>query len=203
MFESDVLLYWIIPFLIFLARVADVSMGTIRIIFISRGWKLVAASIGFIEVLIWVVAMGQIIQNLDNVWAYLAYAAGFSVGTFVGMVIEEKIAVGTVLFQIITKKSAKKLIKELRESKDRLTSVPAFGDEGKVHILYVVTKRKRAKKVYNLIKEHHPTAFLCVEDIRVVQNSLPYVENVASSDAKHSPGRKVMNHTKRHVLKKK
>jgi len=177
MFENETLVLWLIPFLIFLSRVVDVSIGTIRIIFISRGWKLISAGLGFIEVFIWVVAISQIMKNLDNMWAYFAYAAGFSCGTYVGMLIEEKIAVGTVLFQVITKKPATKLIQELRESDAKLTSVRASGDDGPVDILYVVVKRKKAHKIYLLIKKYHPRAFLSVEDIRVVQESLPYIEH--------------------------
>lgn len=105
MFESEIIILWLIPLLIFLSRVVDVSIGTIRIIFISRGWKFVSAGLGFIEVFIWVLAISQIMKNLDNVWAYFAYALGFACGTYVGMLIEEKIAVGTVLFQVITKKT--------------------------------------------------------------------------------------------------
>ena len=78
MFENEILVLWLIPLLIFLSRVVDVSIGTIRIIFISRQWKLISATLGFIEVLIWVVAIGQIMKNLDNTWVYIAYASGFS-----------------------------------------------------------------------------------------------------------------------------
>ena len=185
MFESEIIILWLIPFLIFLSRVVDVSIGTIRIIFISRGWKFVSAGLGFIEVFIWVLAISQIMKNLDNVWAYFAYAMGFACGTYVGMLIEEKIAIGTVLFQVITKKPAPKLIKELHESDAKLTSVKARGDDGPVDIIYVVAKRKKAHKVYLLIKKYHPRAFLSVEDIRVVQESLPYIKHSIHHKDKH------------------
>lgn len=185
MFENEIVLLWGIPFLIFLSRVVDVSIGTIRIIFISRGWKLISAGLGFIEVLIWVVAIGQIMQNLDNTWAYFAYAIGFSCGTYVGMLIEEKIAVGTVLFHVITKKPAPELIKELHASDAKLTTVKAMGDDGSVDIIYVVAKRKKAHEVYVLIKKYHPKAFLSVEDIRVVQDSLPYIKHSIHHKAEH------------------
>ncbi len=185
MFENEILVLWLIPLLIFLSRVVDVSMGTIRIIFISRGWKFVSAGLGFIEVFIWVLAISQIMKNLDNIWAYLAYALGFSFGTFVGMVIEEKIAVGTVLFHVITKTPAPKLIKELHESDARLTTMKAQGDNGPVNIIYVVVKRKKAHQVYLLIKKYHPHAFLSVEDIRVVQDSLPYIKHTIHTGDSH------------------
>ncbi len=185
MFENEIIMLWLIPFLIFLSRVVDVSIGTIRIIFISRGWKLISAGLGFIEVFIWVLAISQIMKNLDNTWAYFAYAIGFSCGTYVGMFIEEKIAVGTVLFHVITKKPAPKLIKELQESDAKLTSIKAKGEDGPVDIIYVVAKRKRAHEVYVLIKKYHPKAFLSVEDIRVVQDSLPYIKHSIHHHAEH------------------
>ena len=93
------------------------------------------------------------------------------------MVIEEKIAVGTVLFHVITNKPAPKLIEELHASKAKLTSMKATGENGPVHILYVIAKRKKTHAVYSLIKKHHPKAFMSIEDIRVVQESMPYIEH--------------------------
>lgn len=179
MFESEILALWLIPLLIFFSRVIDVSIGTIRIIFISRQWKLISAGLGFIEVFIWVLAISQIMKNLDNMWAYFAYALGFASGTYIGMYIEEKIAVGTVLFHVITNKPAPQLIEELHESAAKTTTMKAQGDDGPVNIIYVITKRKKARKVFSLIKKYHPKAFMSVEDIRVVQESLPYIPSSA------------------------
>ena len=112
--------YWsflIIPLFIFLARVTDVSMGTIRVIFISRGFKFLAPFLGFFEVLVWLLAIQQIMANLNNVLYYLAYAGGFAAGTFIGIVIEEKISIGKVTIRIITKKDSTKLLKALKEQK--------------------------------------------------------------------------------------
>lgn len=192
MLINELLLLIGIPTLIFLARVIDVSLGTIRIIFISREWKMIAASLGFIEVLIWILAITQIMKNLDNFWAYFAYALGFACGTYVGMLIEEKIAVGTVMFQIITKKPAKKLLKELHQSDARLTSIRAKSDNGPVDILYVVTKRKKAHLTYKIINKYHPRAFLSIEDIRIVQEShflIPPSKNMK----KHQLGRQIQS----------
>lgn len=186
--DNQIFLLVGIPVLIFLSRILDVSIGTIRIIFVSRGAKPIAAFLGFIEVFIWIIAISQIMNNLNNIWAYFAYALGFSGGTYLGMLLEEKIAVGTVLFQVITKKPATDLIPELRESNARLTSLKANGEDGPVDILYIVAKRKISRKIYSLIKKYHPQAFLSVEDIRVVQDSLPYLENIINtSTQKKSP----------------
>ncbi len=93
--------YLILPLLIFLSRVVDVSLGTIRIIFVSKGFKFLSLVIGFFEVLIWLVAINQIWGNFTNIWLYLAYAAGFATGNYVGIWLDEKISLGNVMIRII------------------------------------------------------------------------------------------------------
>ena len=84
---------WVVlPLLIFFARICDVTLGTIRVIFISKGFKYIAPCIGFFEVIIWLLAIGQVMNNITNVASYIAYGAGFATGTFVGMAIEEKLS---------------------------------------------------------------------------------------------------------------
>jgi hypothetical protein len=93
----EVYAYIVLPLLIFLARICDVSLGTIRVIFISKGVTYLAPIIGFFEVIIWLLAIGQVMNNLTNVVSYVAYGAGFAAGTYAGMVIEEKISIGLVI----------------------------------------------------------------------------------------------------------
>ena len=100
--SPELLNYAILPLLIFLARIGDVSIATIRIIFVMSGKKVIAPILGFFESLIWLLANGQIFNNIDNVWSYIAYASGYATGTFVGMYIEEKLAIGRVVVRIIT-----------------------------------------------------------------------------------------------------
>ena len=89
---------WVIlPFIIFAARVFDVTLGTMRIIFLSRGKKYLAPLLGFVEVLIWITVVSQIVGGAHNIVAYIAYAAGFAAGNYVGMVIEDKLAIGTLV----------------------------------------------------------------------------------------------------------
>ncbi|KYK20535.1 hypothetical protein AYK21_05995, partial [Thermoplasmatales archaeon SG8-52-2] len=130
---------WVIlPFLIFFARVCDVSLGTIRIIFVSKGLKYLAPLIGFFEILIWLLAIGQIIQNLTNVYYYIFYAAGFSIGNFVGILIDEKLKIGTVGVRIITRRDAKELINALKKADYKLTVLDAEGSNGMVKIIFTV-----------------------------------------------------------------
>jgi uncharacterized protein YebE (UPF0316 family) len=83
----------VVPILIFFARIIDVSMDTVRIICISKGYKMRASVLGFFEVIIWLIAITQIMQNLTNAFCYVAYGAGFAAGTYIGMLIEERFPV--------------------------------------------------------------------------------------------------------------
>lgn len=100
-FNSDIWTWVIIPCFIFIARILDVTLGTVRIIFVSKHMKSLAPLLGFFEVLIWLLAIGQIMQNLTNPINYLAYAAGFAMGNFVGIQIESRLAMGVVLIRVL------------------------------------------------------------------------------------------------------
>jgi len=128
--EGETFTFILLPVLIFLARVLDVSLGTIRIIFISRSRKFLAPAIGFFEILIWLVAIGKVMQNLNNVFCYIAYAGGFAAGNFMGIWIEAKLAMGTLMVQIITRQDASALINSLKSSGYGVTAVPAHGTTG-------------------------------------------------------------------------
>ena len=172
--SSEFLYSWIIlPLLIFLARVCDVSLGTIRIIFISKGIKYLAPLIGFFEILIWLLAIGQIMQNLTNIYYYLFYAGGFATGNLMGIILEEKLSIGTVAIRIITRKNADNLIEILRKKHISITVVDAQGAKGPVKLLFSIVKRQNAKKVIRLVKKYNPNAFYSIEDIRQVSKDLP------------------------------
>jgi uncharacterized protein YebE (UPF0316 family) len=172
--SSEFLYSWIIlPLLIFLARVCDVSLGTIRIIFISKGIKYLAPLIGFFEILIWLLAIGQIMQNLTNIYYYLFYAGGFATGNLMGIILEEKLSIGTVAIRIITRKNADTLIEVLRKKHISITVVDAQGAKGPVKLLFSIVKRQNAKKVIRLVKKYNPNAFYSIEDIRQVSKDLP------------------------------
>ena len=160
--------YVIIPLLIFFARVLDVSLDTIRIVFISKGNRILAPILGFFEVLIWLVAITRIMQNLDNIIYYFAYAGGFATGNYIGLIIEEKLAMGVQLFRIITQKEASTLILRLREKGYSVTSVEAEGNSGLVHIIFSVVKRSESLKVIDIITHFNPNAFYSIEDVRKV-----------------------------------
>jgi uncharacterized protein YebE (UPF0316 family) len=167
-FNNDIFTWVVLPSLIFIARIFDVSIGTIRIIFISRGMKHLASLAGFFEVLIWLIAIGQIIKNLTNIACYITYAGGFATGTYVGMYIENKLSVGVVLIRIITKMEADKLVEFFKTADYGVTSINAHGIEGPVKVIYAVIERHDLQDVVKIIKKFNPKAFYSVEDIRYV-----------------------------------
>ncbi len=170
--EFDLFAYVILPLLIFLARVIDVTIGTVRIILVARGQKRIAPLLGFLEVLIWIIAIGQIMNNLDNWLCYLFYAAGFATGNYVGMIIEERLALGMVGLRLITAKPAIELIEILRENGFGLTYMTANGTQGIVHILFITIPRKNLNKLVEFINQYNPRAFYTIEDIRFVNKGV-------------------------------
>jgi uncharacterized protein YebE (UPF0316 family) len=166
--DPTILNWVIIPLLIFCARMLDVSIGTMRVVFTSRGNKNIAPLLGFVEVLIWLVAIGQVMQNLNNVACYLAWAGGFAAGNFIGLSIEERLALGQVVIRTITAQPAVALIERLREEGYRLTVVDAQGARGPVNLLFLVVSRKKKDDVIKLITEFNPKAFYSIEDVRFV-----------------------------------
>lgn len=158
-----------LPVLIFLAETCVVTLCTVRIIFVSRGLKAYASALGFVEILIWLFAIGQIMQNLNNVACYLAFAAGFTVGNFCGVLIEMKLAIGTRSVQIITKKEAMGLLERLQAAGYGVTNVQAQGSTGPVNMVFTVVKRRHVPHVIDLIKEFDPNVFYAVDDLQTVE----------------------------------
>jgi len=171
-FDSFWFEWVLIPVLICLARIVDVSIGTLRIIFVSKGMRVLAPVLGFFEVIIWLVAIGQIFQNLSNWVNYIAYGAGFAMGNFVGIYIEGKISLGYTLVRIITRRSATQLKEYLRESRYRFTMVDGVSDWGKVSIIYMPLRRRDVPEVIGMVKRYNPKAFYTVEEVKSVSGDV-------------------------------
>lgn len=170
--------YVVMPILIFFARVGDVSLNTLRVMFVLNGKKTIAPVLGFFEAFIWLLAIGQIIQNIDNPVSYLAYAGGFAAGTFVGMTIEEKLAIGRVLVRVITVEPMPELIEFMKERNYRFTNVGAEGRYGKVNLLFTVMKRDLLQEYINKVKECNDKAFYTIESVkRISEDDLSVVED--------------------------
>lgn len=170
--HSDTFVYVALPILIFCSRICDVTLGTLRIIFLSKGYKYIAPFLGFFEVLIWVIAISQLLSNVTNWVAYIAYAGGYATGNFVGMMIEERIAIGTLLLRITTPKGGHELMKLLNSHGFGVTLIEGEGSNGKVSIIQTVTSRKMIKKVETILINHDPNLFYTIEDVRMVKHGV-------------------------------
>lgn len=170
--------YLIMPLLIFSARVCDVSINTLRIMFMMNGKKVIAPVLGFFEALIWLLAIGQIFQNIDNPLSYLAYASGFGMGTFVGMYFDEKLALGRVLVRVITPKPLPELIEYMKEKDFRFTNLGGEGRFGKVNLLFTVMKREHLKDFIGKVKSIDEKAFYTIESVkRISEDDLNIMED--------------------------
>jgi len=158
---------WVVlPLLIFLARVADVTLGTMRIVFVTRGSRLWSPILGFFEVMIWLLAMQQIFRNLDNWVCYVAYAAGFATGNLVGLILENHIAIGRVAVRIITRRDSRRLVRWFRENGFGLTQVDARGTKGFVKIIFMIINRKDLSRVTEMVTHYNPRAFYTIENVQ-------------------------------------
>lgn len=170
-FSSDIFSFLILPFLIFLARICDVSINTIRIIYMLGERRFTATLLGFFEAFIWLLVIREIFKHLDNWLCYVAYPAGFACGIFVGMIIEEKIAYGKVIVRIITRKDITQLITYLNIQHFRFTKVNAEGPDGHETLVFTVLERERLDDLLNKLKELIPTAFYTVEKVKAAAES--------------------------------
>jgi len=171
-YEGDTFTYFILPFLIFLARIVDVSIGTIRIIMISKGEKFWAPILGFFEIMVWLLAISRIFANLDNWVCYIGYGAGFATGNYIGLKIEEKLAMGIIRIQIITRKPADLLIEKLVAAGYGITHQDAKGGTEIVSIIYSIIKRTELSRMAELIKAYNPNAFYSIEDVKFVSHGI-------------------------------
>ena len=168
LFDSTAYTWVILPMLIFFIRIIDVSLGTVRIIFINRNIKHWAAVIGFFEVLIWILVIRQVLQQLDSPLCFVAYAAGFAAGNWIGIMLENKISIGKVLIRIITRREAEDLVAFLRSSGYGLTVVDAQGATGPVKIIFAIVERTEIEFIVKCIRKFNPNAFYSLEDVRFV-----------------------------------
>lgn len=190
LWQSPVFTWVALPLLIFTARIGDVSISTIRMIFVMGGKRNLAPLLGFCESLIWLLAIGQIMQHLTNPLCYVAYAGGFAMGTFVGMSIEERLAIGFVVIRVVTRRPATELVTVLRAKEYRLTVVEGMGNKGKVNLIFGVIRRSDVQHFVSLVQQYNPNAFYSIENVRSVSEPIPSLRERGS--ALPSEGRKRM-----------
>lgn len=155
-------------FLIFAARVLDMSMATIRLLLLVRGKRFQAAVIGFFEVLIYILALNMVVNNLDNIFNLLVYSLGFAAGNYVGSYVEEKMALGHATVQVIPKEKDEDMAAELRKLGYGVTVITGSGREGPRRILIITIKRKSLPELMRVIDELNRDSFVTVMDTQFI-----------------------------------
>lgn len=168
----DIISYILLPALIFLARLADVTVATVKLMFVVNNARKMAAILGFFEALITITALSRIIQDANNLPAFVMYAAGFASGTYVGMWIEQKLAYGSVLVRIISKDLPEELFQYLAEHKYRFSLVDAYDELGNTRVLFTVCKRSSAGALISHLESVAPHAFYTVEGVKQASHDL-------------------------------
>lgn len=169
----------LIAFLIFITRVTDVTLGTIKIRFISRGCKTIPPLLAFVEILIWLVAIRQIMINLDNPICFIAYALGYACGTYSGLRIEEKLASGILMVTFIINNKVSKITDGLKKQRFAYTKINAKGSYGKVDMFFSVIKRRDLKNFIALIEKTDPSCFYSVTEVHSVGKQVGLIPNIS------------------------
>ena len=156
----------LLPLSIFLAEMTVVAISTMRIIFIGRGLKTMAAGLGFFEVTIWLFAIGQVMSNLDSPLCFAAFAGGFVAGNYLGMSLEQRLAIGSVLVRVITGHDSRQLIELLRDAGCGVTRIGASGLQGPVEIVFTVIRRRRLGEVLALVRRFDADAFYSIDELQ-------------------------------------
>jgi uncharacterized protein YebE (UPF0316 family) len=171
-FDSNLFSYFLLPILIFLARICDVSIGTMRIIFVSKGKRNIAPILGFFEVLIWITAISKIMANLDNYVNFIAYAAGFATGNYVGMILEERLAMGILMIRVFAHEKGDELVQSLNSNGFGATVVQAHGARENIQLIYSIVKRNELAIVLGIITGLNPKAFYTIEEVKKVNEGI-------------------------------
>lgn len=157
---------WLAALGIFALRVADMTFDTLRVLFVMRGRKTISWVMGFVQSVIFVVAISSVLGSLDNPLNVVGYAAGFATGNVIGMIIEERLALGHIQAQIVSPRRGALLASALREAGFGVTEIPARGKDGMVSMLSVSILRRDVSKIEALVHETDPEAFVTIEEVR-------------------------------------
>ncbi len=161
---------WASAGLIFLLRVGDMSLDTMRVLFVMRGRKGIAWVLGFFQSSIFVIAISSVLSHLDNPLNILGYAAGFATGNVVGMWIEGRLAVGHVQLSIVSSSLGAAIADRMRSEGFAITEIPARGKNGVVTLLSCSVLRKEVQLVHKIVNEVDENAFTTAEDVRTVRH---------------------------------
>ena len=189
-FPADFVEYLFVPLLIIGARILDVSISTIRLLLVMNGKRNIAPFVGAIEVFLWITIVGQIIKGENSIISYISYGIGFGLGTYIGMKIEEKLAIGQVMIKSVTAKPADELIIYMKKHEIKFSHIEAETNDGAAHIIWAVIERKDLPEVTTVMHAFNPGAQFTVANVRSS-------ENISSHHASKLP------HNRRRVFFKK
>ena len=154
---------------IFVAEMVVITIATLRTIFIARGMKYLAPLLGFFEVSIWLFAIGSVMTNLNDLRCALAFAAGFTVGNFLGMLIEQRLALGSVVVSTITHKDVVPLLQALRSANFGVTCLTGQGAMGPVTVVQTTVPRRELSTVVRLLEQFDPGIFYTVDALQMAR----------------------------------
>ena len=161
---------WIGAGVIFLLRVMDMTLDTLRVLMVMRGKKGIAWGLGFFQAAIFILAITRVLSNLNNPLNVIGYAAGFATGNVVGMWIEERLAIGHIHLSIFSPRRGAALVERLRTDGYAVTELSGRGKDGMVSLLHCNILRKNVERVNRIVKEVDEEAFITAEEIRPVRH---------------------------------
>lgn len=157
------------PIVIFLLRIVDVTLDTMRVLFMVRGRRIPAGILGFLMALVWIIAVGNAMKHLDSIWHVLGYAAGYGTGTMVGITIENLVAFGLIQLRIVSKHGGVEIAEALRDRGYGATEFSGFGRDGAVEIVQSVVQRAHLDEALAIVDKFDDAAFVTVEDPQVLR----------------------------------
>jgi len=170
--DSPIFCWVILPLLIFLARICDQTIGTLRLIFVSKGFKHIVPFLAFFESMIWLIAISQILSHLDNAATFLAYGLGYATGNYVGMLFEERLSIGSVIIRIFSKERIPEFIEVLQKHNYGYTIINAEGSTGELKIIFSIINRKHLPHLIAQVNAIDCNTFYTIEDVKSVKKGI-------------------------------
>jgi uncharacterized protein YebE (UPF0316 family) len=161
--------------IIFAFRIGDVSLGTLRTLFTVQGKKTLAPIVGLFESLIWVFAIREVFAHLDNPWNVAGYAGGFATGTYIGILLEQKLAIGFHQIYIISRHYSDEIADALRKNLFGVTIIPGEGGSGGMAIITSMIKRSRLREFQKIVDGIDKTTFISIQNAMLYRGFLPGV----------------------------
>ena len=170
--DSPIFCWVILPLLIFVSRICDQTIGTLRLIFVSKGFKHIVPFLAFFESMIWLIAISQILGQLENFVTFLAYGLGFAAGNYVGMLLEERLSIGSVIIRIFSKERIPEFIQALKKHNYGYTIINAEGSTGELKIIFSIINRKYLSHLIEQINAIDNNTFYTVEEVKSIKKGI-------------------------------